>query len=333
MRLRCCGCRALLRILALVVGIVLGLSQNHPTHGQGFSDNYDDGNDQGWTRYDVLRQVEPSIAGTFSFPGGNTYKIETLGNYSIPGVGGGRAGSLVTGSNYPDFRISVDIVDWRNDREYVMGPIARATTPGLGTTDGYLLIMNTNDTDFELLRIEGEAPNGDELENVQIEMPADADFRIVFTGLGNQLTASVYDIANLNTPLGAFAVDAANYDPLPSPPPYTTGAVGLIVAQADQADDVPVGEGPPYAATFDNFRVTVPVAGEWNAPAGGMYSTVTNWVGNVPPSGAGQHARFLKSADVAAEINLDQPQTLGRITFDNANRYKLSGSPLTMENT
>jgi hypothetical protein len=64
-----------------------------------------------------------------------------------------------------------------------------------------------------------------------------------------------------------------------------------------------------------------------------MYSEVTNWVGNVPPSGAGQHARFLKSADVAAEINLDQPQTLGRITFDNANRYKLSGSPLTMENT
>jgi ABC-type antimicrobial peptide transport system permease subunit len=52
----------------------------------------------------------------------------------------GRVGALVNGSNYSDFRITFDVMHWNNGREYVWGPIARATQPGLGSTDGYLLL-------------------------------------------------------------------------------------------------------------------------------------------------------------------------------------------------
>ena len=36
------------------------------------TDNFDDGNSTGWTEVDVLAAV--GAAGSFSFPGGNTYR-------------------------------------------------------------------------------------------------------------------------------------------------------------------------------------------------------------------------------------------------------------------
>ena len=313
-------------LTAFVAAILFGLFAAHAAQAQSFTDNFNDGNDADWTRYNVLQPF--GLGATFTFPGGNSYRIDTPGNYVAPQLGGGRAGSIVTSSSsgFNDFRITHDVTDWNDGREYVFGPIARTTTPGLGETDGYLLILNATDHDFQLLRIEGEAPNSEELGTVDVEMPAGRDFRIVYTGLGTRLNALVYDLADLSTPLGGFSVDAANYGPQPTPTPYLTGAVGLIVAQADGADDPPPPPGAPYAATFDNFRVTVPVAGEWNALGGGLVSDAFNWVGNVAPNGVGAHARFLGGAEVDAEVDIDSVfYTLGKITFDNAHRYTLSG--------
>jgi hypothetical protein len=320
------------RIAALVLAIMLAAFAHHVALGQNFSDDFNDGNDTGWTRYNVLQQL--GMPGTYTFPGGNSYNIESPQHY-IPAqaqFGGGRAGSIVnsTSTGFDNFRLTVDVTDWNDGREYVFGPIARTTTPGLGTTDGYLLILH----DFQLLRIEGEAPNSEELGTTDIEMPADRDFRIVYSGVGTQLNALVYNLADLSTPLGGFSVDAANYGPAPTPAPYMTGAVGLIVAQADQPDDPAPPPGEPYAATFDNFRVVVPTAGEWNALGGGMTSAAQNWVGNVVPDGPGAHARFLGGAEVDAEVNIDGSfYTLGQITFDNAKRYKLVGMPMVLQNT
>jgi hypothetical protein len=197
-----------------------------------------------------------------------------------------------------------------------------------------LLILHATDHDFQLLRIEGEAPNSEELGTADIEMPADRDFRIVYSGVGTQLNALVYNLADLSTPLGAFSVDAANYGPAPTPAPYLTGAVGLIVAQADQPDDPAPPPGEPYAATFDNFRATVPTTGEWNALGGGMTSAAHNWVGNFAPDGPDVHARFLGGAETDADVSIDTNfYTLGQITFDNSKRYKLSGLPLVLQNT
>jgi copper(I)-binding protein len=324
------------RAAALVIVIVLAVLARGAAFGQTFNDDFNDGNDAGWTRYNVLQQL--GMPGTYTFPGGNSYNIESPQHY-IPAqaqFGGGRAGSIVnsTSTGFDNFRLTVDVTDWNDGREYVFGPIARTTTPGLGTTDGYLLILHATDHDFQLLRIEGEAPNSEELGTADVEMPADRDFRIVYSGVGTQLNALVYNLADLSTPLGGFSVDAANYGPAPTPAPYMTGALGLIVAQADQPDDPAPPPGDPYAATFDNFRVVVPAAGEWNALGGGMTSAAHNWVGNVAPDGPGAHARFLGGAEVDAEVNIDTNfYTLGQITFDNANSYKLTGMPMVLQNT
>ncbi len=128
------------------------------------------------------------------------------------------------------------------------------------------------------------------------------------------MNALVYDKTNLSEPLGHFIVDAANYGDPDNPAPFTTGAVGLIVSESDDPD------GEADAATFDNFRVTVPVAGEWNALGGGTLAVERNWVGNVFPNGVDAHAKFLQGAEVDAEIVIDVFQ-LGKITFDNSHKY------------
>jgi len=324
------------RASRLATAIVLACLAHRGAIAQTFNDDFNDGNDTGWTRYNVLQPL--GMPGTYTFPGGNSYSIESPQHY-IPAqaqFGGGRAGSIAssTSTGFDNFRLTVDVTDWNDGREYVFGPIARTTTPGLGTTNGYLLILNATDHDFQLLRIEGEAPNSDELGTVDIEMPADRDFRIVYSGVGTQLNALVYNRADLSAPLGGFSVDASSYGPAPTPAPYMTGAVGLIVAQADQPDDPAPPPGAPYAATFDNFRAVVPTSGEWNALGGGKVSDAFNWVGNVAADGPGAHARFLGGAEVDADVNIDTNfYMLGQITFDNSKRYKLMGNPVTLQAT
>jgi hypothetical protein len=57
-------------------------------------------------------------------------------------------------------------------------------------------------------------------------------------------------------------------------------------------------------------------------------------VGNAAPDGVGAHARFLGGAETDADINVDGVfYTLGKMTFDNANRYTLSGQGLRLQDT
>jgi hypothetical protein len=324
-------CRGfLIKLAGVLIVLALGIAPNSASHGQApFFDDFNDGNDAGWTHYDVLQPF--GFPGQFTFPNGNSYSIESPQNYSVLQIQRGRVGAIVNTPSYSDFRITHDIIDWHDGREYVFGPIARAAQPGLGTTDGYLLLLHATDHDFALYRVENEDP-GDAIGGVEeIEMPADRDFRVVFTGQGTQLSGLVYDRANLQTPLGGFTTDVAGANP------YTNGQVGLIVAQADDPDDTPPPPGPPYAATFDNYRVTVPTVGEWNALGSGKVSDVTpelyNWVGNVAPTGVGAHAKFLGAAEVDAVVDISSAFfTLGRITFDNSHAYKLTGEQITLQN-
>jgi hypothetical protein len=302
--------------LATAVGIALGVLPLQIARGQ-FSDDFNDGNDNGWTRYNVLAQV--GFPATFSFPDGG-YRMETPQNWTNAQLGPGRVGSLVTGSNYSDFRITLDVTDWAAMSPSAFGALARITNAGLGTTDGYLLILNAEDENLDLSYIHEEGL--DSFGTVDVSMVPDTDFRIVFSGFGTQLNAMVYDKAVLNSPLGFLVVDASI-----TPPPWTSGAVGMVVGETDDPD------GEADAATFDNFKVTAPIASEWNALGGGTLGIAPhNWVGNVPPVGVDAHARFLQSAEVDAEIIVDVNQ-LGKITFDNSHKYTLRGFGLQLETT
>jgi hypothetical protein len=85
-----------------LAGIVLAFFVQ-PAPAQTFNDDFNDGNDAGWTRYDVLQPF--GLGATYSFPDGNSYSIDAEMNYVAPQLGGGRAGSIVssTTSGYDNF--------------------------------------------------------------------------------------------------------------------------------------------------------------------------------------------------------------------------------------
>ena len=98
------------------------------------SDDFNDGNDTGWTHYSPLSVV--GAGGTFSFPNGG-YRIQAPASPNRAQVGPGRAGSFLTNNTYSQFYVSVDLVDWDNTRDQAFGILSRASNVGLGATNGY----------------------------------------------------------------------------------------------------------------------------------------------------------------------------------------------------
>ncbi len=66
------------------LAFVVCLSPLQSVHGQTFSDDFNDGNDVGWTRYNVLAQV--GFPATYSFPNGG-YRMETPQNWTNAQLG------------------------------------------------------------------------------------------------------------------------------------------------------------------------------------------------------------------------------------------------------
>jgi autotransporter-associated beta strand protein len=64
---------------------------------------------------------------------------------------------------------------------------------------------------------------------------------------------------------------------------------------------------------------------QWQNTSGGNWSTSGNWA-VVLPNGIDMQANFYGAITAPATVNVDSAFTVGRITFDNANRYTLSGS-------
>src|SRR5690349_763526 len=104
-------------------------------------DDFNDGNDNGWTRYDPIGTVLPGLA-TFSFPNGG-YRIQTAASPAPGQVGPGRAGSFRMETSYTDFYITVDILNFDTNVNQAFGILARVTDIGLGTSDGYAMTWNS----------------------------------------------------------------------------------------------------------------------------------------------------------------------------------------------
>ncbi len=207
------------------------------------SDNFDDNNDAGWTRYDPIGS-HPQIPdqATFTLSNG-TYRIQTPPS-PLPGtVGPARAGSLRTEVTYTDFFISVDIVDWDDTTDQSFGMLARIKEPGLGATDGYAMTFNIGGSDFDITWFTNEDPNDPNGAAVTVTgednftMVKGRIYRFEFMGKGTTLTARAYELPNLTTPL----VEITGTDEH-----YTSGFSGLLIY--DNSD----GTGPTDV-TFDNY--------------------------------------------------------------------------------
>jgi hypothetical protein len=213
--------------------------------GAQITDDFNDGNDSAnptWTQYAPL-------GGSFSFPGGNTYRLQAPISPN-PAFGPGRVASYLNNSNFSTFSISIDLVGWDDTLNQAVGALARLNSVGPGTTTGYALTYQPTQHAMDISRITSEANSGT-LGSVPLILDPAKDYRMVFTGSGNAFTGTVYDLADLSTPVQTVTGTDANNT-------YTNGFPGLLVF--DNSGGTGTGD-----ATFDNFVVSDTIVPE---PAG-----------------------------------------------------------------
>ena len=198
------------------------------------ADDFDDGNDAGWTHYEPLAAF--GSPGTYQVVNGQ-YRLASLTPSPDPGaLGPGRVGSIRNDANYTDFVASVDLIDWDTSLNQAFGLLARVTTPGLGTTNGYALSYATNG-DLDITLLTGELTD-DLDQGLDISLDPAKDYRLVFEGHGPNLTGKLFDLENLATPI---AVTHA------SDRTWASGTTGVFVYDNTRTASATAD------ATFDNF--------------------------------------------------------------------------------
>ncbi|MEO6036584.1 MAG: hypothetical protein ABIQ35_15140 [Verrucomicrobiota bacterium] len=223
-----------------------------PVYPPTVLDQFSDGNDTNnpaWDHLDPLGGVTAAPA-TFTVSNG-VYRIVSPVPMA-PDAGPARAGSLLRNVDYSDFYVSVDVIDFDDTVRQAFGIAARVSTPGLGTTDGYLFswepgsgtLPGTNGGDLDISVLADEAPIRQiETAPSGLHLTRGKSYRFVFMGHGADFEGQVYELPDTTNPL--IRLPANDPDNL-----YPSGLVGLVVA--DQGS----GELNKGDATFDNFLAT-----------------------------------------------------------------------------
>ena len=220
------------------ISLVLGLLAFGPVvSAQVVSDDFDDGMDDGWIRADPLEELPISDGVmTFSFPGGNSYRLQADPS-PAPAAGGGRGGSIRPEEYEDSFHIEVDLVAWDDTLRQDVGILAFITNPGLGTLNGYAFSYDVAAQSVFISRLEGEEPNS--LGSVEVVLDPNKDYRLIFEGFQGSFRGDVIDLADPSVPL----VTVGGFDES-----FSLGRSGLFVT-----DNSPGGTGTADA-TFDNYH-------------------------------------------------------------------------------
>lgn len=213
-------------------------------HGQSIIDNFDDANDDGWTRADAIGGLTAPPA-SFSFPNG-AYRLEAP-NPAVADAGQARATSYRADVAYTDFFVAVDIVDWDNRLDQGIGLAVRLSNVGLGQTEGYIIMYYANPStsepygEFEIDSISGEALEAT-LTVEHIKLDPERSYRMVATASGSILKAYMYDLEDLTKPLAELTVENATNHP--------SGFVGVTTFY--RGNDI-TADSSRGDVTFDNF--------------------------------------------------------------------------------
>ena len=232
------SCPALLLGVALAIPLSNLLAQ---------SDDFNDGNDAGWQRYNPFASAGANIV-RWEFTNGG-YRIRTTApSPSSAQLGPGRAGSLRS-EVYTNFYIAVDIVNWDDTLPHAAGILARVQTPGLGSTTGYAFTWDRGNPasptagDVDISSITGEAPTGVSVSGAdQIHLEPGKSYRFVFIGRGSQLEGRVYELPDTETPRVRVIGDD---------PTYSFGVGGLVIY------DNSSGATNICDVTFDNYFASI----------------------------------------------------------------------------
>jgi hypothetical protein len=273
----------------------------------GQTDDFDDGNDDGWVRFNPMQVV--GAGASWTFPDGG-YRLQAP-RPAVGAAGPARAFSYHA-VEYSEFFAAVDIVAWNNEVNQAFGILGRASHIGLGETTGYVLNYNPNQTggqpggQFQINRVTNEAENGT-LATANITLIPTGKYRMVFVGSGSVLSGYLYDLEDLTFPLATIAVSAEDDDRAGS---YAAGYSGLFVFSRGIATaDTSIAD-----ATFDNYAAmgTPPAQPELPGTAPGIAGR-PQVVQRSPRSNANFHAASEGINFTAATFTDEAVQTVEMI--------------------
>lgn len=214
--------------------LVAGLSLVDPLQAQ--TDDFDDGDDVGWERYDRTG------TSTFSFPNGG---------YHIEGVYAGTAPLVFSTRSplYTNFYAAVDLVGWDDNTitnaRSAIGLAFRAAEIGPGTTKSLIAywtpaINGGGARVFSIYYIWNDLPVAAVAATIVTLDPTNT-YRMVVTGTGDFIEGTIYDLRDLTKPVTYISghVDTLN---LPNLPP--SGKCGLFLFSRNNTT---------VNVTFDNY--------------------------------------------------------------------------------
>jgi hypothetical protein len=208
-------------------------------------DTFNDGNDMGWVHAEPIAQYGGTT--TYSFPAGpfgKGYRLQCTSSSELEEFCG-QCGTARVFTYKPtvfqNFLVMVDIVNWDNNLNQALVLLARGSglSPGVGTASGYVCNYDPNQLgvgsggQFQINRVTGENPITIAAANITL-IPGRL-YRMVFVGVGTRLTAALYDLSNLSTPLVTIQADDAT---------YSQGVSGLVSYSRD---------GTVTDVTYDNY--------------------------------------------------------------------------------
>jgi len=245
------------------------------------SDDFNDGNDAGWTHYS-LPNFPPNTppfylpppgyygAATFSFPddgsGGKAYKISAPGITNDPlSILNARAGSFRTDGSYAGrFSVGTDFLQWNAIWRQEAGLLFYFQDVGLGTSDGYAATYSSAYKTMYLSVLFDEAPvTVGQLADGSVVLDPTHRYRLVVSSHdGYTHLFQLFDKAEPDSPWTSVIGQDATYN---------AGLCGIFVYQQNLPPS-PMGA----EATFDNYLAAVP-------PQGTLLATVTDL--SPPPAG------------------------------------------------
>jgi hypothetical protein len=319
------------RLAALAVSLVVGL----PFYAMSQTDNFDDGDDVGWTRYDRTGTA------TFSFPN-QAYRIQASS------IGSSEAEKALVfdyrSDNYTNFYAAVDLQVWDNDLNQAIGLLVRAQNTGPGTTSGWGVywtpaISGGGNRLFGIIAIQNDIPqNIFFIAATFLTLDPTHSYRMVVTGVGDFLEARIFDLTDLTRPVGyVSAQDSFGLFP--------SGKCGLfaysrnnttvdvtfdnyIAAHADPGGVPAPGTPHPIPGTPQVVNRVPESNKNFHPPAGGISFTATTLGGNaIDPSAI---RLFLNGSDVSSSLDISGSTNSRNVSYSGLTSNKLYQARITL---
>jgi hypothetical protein len=255
--------------MAAVVLFCAGVSFT-PVRSTAQTDNFNDGDDVGWVRYDPLGGLGLDAQTSWTFPDG-AYRIRCNRDPLLAQAGPARGGAYRT-NVYSDFYISADIVNWDDSMDQAIGLLARMTQLGFLTTDGYALTYQTSDHDIDITRFTDEGLA--DLTSIpltpsdKITMVPGRSYRYVWIGKANKFTVRIYELPNLTTPV----LECVGFDDV-----YPSGVCGFLVYDNSSGNAAGVAD-----CTFDNYFALEVEPPRLTVQAGAFEDIIVSWPVETP---------------------------------------------------